>query len=109
MVKTKVYGVINNSKISHVVYSDSNDVNKKVVQEFFPDNKIIEQSEVNGQIHPLYDYDGKNVYPQKPFESWVWNDNSERWMAPCDTPQNNEINMWNEETKSWEIYSGGQL
>jgi len=39
--------------------------------------------------------------PQKPYDSWIWNEDVKMWTAPVPVPDNDNIYDWNEETKSW--------
>lgn len=45
----------------------------------------------------------KGVRPQKPYESWVWNDDN--WQAPVVHPTGDKFYTWNEETLTWDEIS----
>jgi len=53
-----------------------------------------------------YTYDAQRdaFIPQKPFESWVLNENTCQWDAPVAHPnENGEGYKWNESTTSWDV------
>lgn len=37
----------------------------------------------------------------KPFESWLFNEETCQWYAPIPYPQDNQIYKWDEDTVSW--------
>ena len=51
-----------------------------------------------------YDTDSETYKPPKLFESWVWDDDKDIWIAPTPMPTDAENSYeWNESTTSWEI------
>lgn len=72
---------------------------------------IWRQTSYNGTIRKNYAGDGmtwdenRNAFiPPKPYNSWILNELTCRWEAPIPEPTNleeNEINVWDEETISW--------
>jgi hypothetical protein len=39
--------------------------------------------------------------PPKPFESWVFNEETCGWNSPIDYPSDGYLYLWNEDTLSW--------
>tara|TARA_X000000950_G_C13573161_1_gene520427 strand:+ start:344 stop:670 length:327 start_codon:yes stop_codon:yes gene_type:complete len=53
-------------------------------------------------IGDIYNSDNDEFRPQKPpYESWVWNSELYKWVAPIDYPTDGNRYSWNEETTSW--------
>jgi len=50
-----------------------------------------------------YDPDRDAFIPPKPFESWVLNEETCRWKAPVDSPDDGQDYVWNEEIVNWEL------
>lgn len=50
-----------------------------------------------------YTYDSTRdaFIPQKPFPSWVLNEDTCHWSAPTAMPTDNKMYRWNEPTLSW--------
>jgi hypothetical protein len=44
--------------------------------------------------------------PQKPYNSWVLNEQTCLWNAPVARPDDNNIYKWNEEILNWELING---
>lgn len=66
------------------------------------------QTSYNGSFRKRYAGIGYAYYanvdafiPEKPFESWILNEELE-WQAPVPVPDNTKPYGWNEETQSWE-------
>ena len=78
---------------------------------------IWKQTSYNGNIRKnhagigyTYDEDRDAFIPQKPYNSWILNEESCQWEAPVARPElteeqinNNNYYSWNEETKQWEL------
>lgn len=41
--------------------------------------------------------------PDKPFDSWLWNQEELTWNAPIEKPDNENYYTWNEEEQSWQL------
>ena len=56
-----------------------------------------------------YTYDSVRdaFIPQKPFESWILNENSCLWEAPIAYPIDGKTYFWNEEIVNWEEITEG--
>jgi len=52
-----------------------------------------------------YTYDeNRNAFiPQKPYNSWVLNENTCNWEAPITRPIDDNMYTWNESTLSWDL------
>ena len=50
-----------------------------------------------------YDEDRDSFIPPKPYNSWILNEESCRWEAPIDLPDNENKYNWNETTQQWEL------
>lgn len=42
--------------------------------------------------------------PPKPYASWVLNEETARWLAPVDRPDDGAFYEWDEETLSWAAF-----
>ena len=51
-----------------------------------------------------YDSDRDAFIPQKPYNSWVLNEDTCLWEAPVAIPDDSKKYIWVEETKSWAEY-----
>lgn len=54
-----------------------------------------------------YTYDPINdvFYAPQPYSSWVLNESTWLWEAPIEMPNDDNLYIWNEEIKNWEIKS----
>ena len=50
-----------------------------------------------------YDQQRDAFIAPKPFKSWVLNEDTCKWKAPVDMPQDENIYTWNELTLSWDL------
>jgi hypothetical protein len=50
-----------------------------------------------------YDETRDAFISRKPFTSWILNEDTCRWEAPVDRPQDNNKYFWNESTLTWDI------
>ena len=48
-----------------------------------------------------YDQQRDAFIPPKPYDSWVLNEDTCNWVAPIQRPDNDKINLWNENDKTW--------
>jgi hypothetical protein len=48
-----------------------------------------------------YDENRDAFIPEKPFNSWILNENTCQWEAPIEHPDNNTICEWDEDNKQW--------
>lgn len=54
----------------------------------------------------IYDAEHDVFYPPSPFPSWVMNESTWLWEAPIPMPVDGKTYNWNEETKSWNEFTG---
>jgi hypothetical protein len=52
-------------------------------------------------IGDIYDEQRDAFISQKPYNSWILNENTCDWEAPVVRPDDNNMYNWNEETLSW--------
>jgi len=71
---------------------------------------IWKQTSYNGNIRKnhagigyTYDEDRDAFIPQKPYNSWILNEESCQWEAPVIYPTDGNRYDWNEETKQWDL------
>jgi hypothetical protein len=50
-----------------------------------------------------YDETRDAFIPPKPFESWLLNEDTCRWVAPTAYPNDGNDYIWNESTTSWQL------
>jgi hypothetical protein len=50
-----------------------------------------------------YDQQRDAFIPPKPFNSWILNEDTCRWVAPVSMPDKINSYLWNEETQSWDL------
>jgi len=48
-----------------------------------------------------YDEERDAFIPPKPFNSWLLNEETCRWVAPIEMPDDNKNYIWSEETTNW--------
>ena len=53
-----------------------------------------------------YDSNRDAFIPQKPYNSWLLNEQTCNWDAPVARPDDNNIYTWNEEILNWELING---
>ena len=54
-----------------------------------------------------YDENRDAFIPQKPFNSWILNEEACLWNAPVAYPQDNNLYNWNEDILNWELINNG--
>jgi hypothetical protein len=57
-------------------------------------------------IGMTYDETRDAFIPQKPYNSWILNEQTCNWEAPVARPDDNNIYTWNEEILNWELING---
>jgi len=52
-----------------------------------------------------YTYDSQRdaFIPEKPYNSWIFNENTCNWDAPVAYPTDGNMYNWNEENQNWEL------
>jgi len=71
-------------------------------------NQTCKRTSYNGNIRKnfagigfTYDASKDAFIAPKPFPSWTLNENTCRWQAPKNKPNDNKIYNWNETTQEW--------
>jgi hypothetical protein len=121
--------VITVVSVVNEVLKDSNGIEQESIGIEFLKNLYNEPNSVwkqtsyntNGGIHSLggipfrknhasigytYDENRDAFIPQKPFNSWILNENTCLWNAPVARPEDNNMYKWNEEILNWELING---
>lgn len=44
--------------------------------------------------------------PDKPYDSWLWDQEKLTWNAPIEYPNDGRFYTWNEETQNWQLVEG---
>jgi hypothetical protein len=63
--------------------------------------KALTPEEENMPIGPGAKYIEEKLYPAKPFNSWIWNDEFKKWGAPTSYPLDDKIYYWSEDDLEW--------
>jgi hypothetical protein len=118
--------VITVVSVVNEVLKDSNGIEQEAIGIQFlktlynEPNAIWKQTSYNthGNVHSLggtpfrknhagigmtYDAQRDAFIPQKPYNSWILNEDTCLWNAPVAKPNDNNIYSWNEETQSWTL------
>lgn len=108
------YAKIENEIVTQVIVADSDFIDK------FPGEWIQTSFNTIGGKHltggtPLrknyagvgYTYDRQRdaFIPEKPFNSWILDEETCLWQAPVDYPTDGKMYIWNETLINWEILS----
>jgi hypothetical protein len=71
---------------------------------------VCKRTSYNGNIRKNYaglgfSYDSKRdaFIPQKPYGSWVLDEETCRWVSPVPKPLGNDFYRWNEKLVDWEL------
>lgn len=51
----------------------------------------------------IYDYERDAFYSQKPYPSWILNEDTCIWESPVDYPDDGNMYTWDEENTQWEL------
>lgn len=102
----------NNNIVEHLIDIEELEKNsyftsEQIIQKFFPDKKIIQQSEKTGEAKMGFYYYNNIFIQPRPYESWNWNGNE--WIAPVKYPNNGKPNFWNEDDINWIPYTKEEL
>ena len=102
--------VLNNSDILDENGNESEEVGIRFCEKLFGGGTWL-QTSYNGSFRYNfagigYQYDGARdaFIPIKPYVSWVFNEDNCQWKAPIDKPQDNNLYVWSELTRSWVIH-----
>jgi len=92
-------GIKDNLVVNSVIIDDEKtDVIARIKDEFNYDH-LIECDD--NQVVPGWGFDGVGVIPFKPYDSWVFNQETRQWEAPTPMPVDYKFYKWDESTISW--------
>lgn len=57
----------------------------------------------NDSVNISDSFDIDVPYPDKPYDSWIWDEQSLKWSAPKQKPKDSNKYTWDEETTSWVV------
>ena len=102
--------VVSNSVIDNLSFPESESIGIDFCKSLYGNNTIWKQTSYNGTFRKnfagigfLYDETRDAFIPQKPYNSWILNENTCVWEAPTPCPNDGNIHTWDEETVSWVI------
>lgn len=111
MIKNYAFVNVKNVILNVVVIDPSAPV------EFF--NQLAEQMtatawydlETFGEAGPggFFDPIKNKLFPASPHNNWVWDNNSEKWVAPIPYPDPLKPFVWNDSAQNWEEVTDGSL
>jgi hypothetical protein len=104
----KNYAVVKDyTVVNLIVFDDPSDETLNIFKDFYDADSIVlatDNAKIDGE------YDGENFWTEKPYESWLKNQEKNIWTAPVPYPATDERKpityTWNEETLSWDELSG---
>jgi len=101
--------------INNAVITDANGVEQEqlgvdFINQLYNTNDTWKQTSYNNNIRKnyagigfTYDLQRDAFIPQKPYNSWVLNEQTCLWEAPIPYPTDGQRYSWNEETQSWTL------
>lgn len=93
----KTYAIIKNNIVDNIVIAD--DENFFAVA--YPDELVIPVTSETGQANIGVEFKLNKFVPIKPWNSWVFDEESWSWKAPVNYPQDNKPYIWDESSLSW--------
>ena len=100
--------------INNSVITDSNGIEQEqlgvdFINKLYNTRDVWKQTSYNNNIRKNYagigfQYDQQRdaFIPPKPYNSWVLNEDTCRWIAPVAYPQDDNKYIWNESTLTWD-------
>jgi len=105
----KQYAYIKNNEVVNLVIFD--DPSQELLNQFINENDVDNIVIADSNAYIGGSYDGINFMPQKPFNSWIYNSEQNKWEAPFPYPiQFVELEdgstfqlgfKWDEENQEW--------
>jgi len=102
--------VIDNSDMIDENGQDSESAGIEFCKSLLGSDKNFKQTSYNNNFRKNYagigfTYDATRdaFIAEKPYPSWILNEDSCRWQAPVAKPNDNHIYSWNEQTVSWDL------
>lgn len=100
--------VVNNEVISNEQFPTSEPIGIEFCQSLYGIDTVWKQTSYNANfrynyagIGYTYDATRDAFISQKPYESWVLDENTCRWKAPIPYPDDSQDYVWDEDTISW--------
>lgn len=103
------YAYIKNSEVVNLIIFD--EPSEELLNQFKIDNDLDSVVLADNKAYVGGTYDGIKFIPQKPFSSWIYNEEINDWQAPMPYPvqftedENGEMYqisfVWNEEEQAW--------
>lgn len=89
------FAIIENNIVTNVVVADS----LEDAQSANPDKILFDADSLGIAVGSFKE---NNIwYPAKPFNSWIWNEEDLRWIAPVSPPEDDKAYYWNEDIVNW--------
>jgi len=98
----KIYALLDNTNIIVNVITCEDDITEEELQTLLSVNNAFSYKEVKENDYfgvGLELYKDRFRWPNPPYPSWVWSEESFEWQAPIQQPAFDTY--WDEETKSW--------
>ena len=101
--------------INNSVITDSNGIEQEqlgvdFINKLYNTRDVWKQTSYNNNIRKnyagigfQYDQTRDAFISPKPFNSWILNEDTCRWIAPVAYPQDDNKYIWNESTLTWDI------
>jgi len=104
---------INNSVITDNNGVEQEQIGVDFINNLYETNDIWKQTSYNKTFRKnhagigfTYDSNRDAFIPQKPYNSWILNEQTCNWDAPVARPQDENMYTWNEEILNWELING---
>lgn len=92
------YAKVIDNKVIEVLIGDENFLTSGLVTD--PSQYVAVDGDVGADW--TYDEDTSTYRPPKLFESWIWDEDKNNWIAPTPMPDDTtKTYEWNESTQSW--------
>jgi hypothetical protein len=92
-------GVKDNFVVNTLIIDDENiDLIENIKAEFGYSFLVVCE---DSQVSIGWDFDGVGVVPPKPYDSWVFNQETRQWQTPIAYPTDGKSYQWDETTVSW--------
>ena len=98
------FAKVENGIVTEVIVAEQDFINSGAVGDSF----LWIQTSYNNNFRESYaligsSWDGERFIPPKPFESWIFNEETYLWECPVTHPDDGEKYEWNEEDQQWDL------
>lgn len=97
----ETYAIIENDIVKNIVIAD--DENFFAIA--YPSSIVIKITELTGQANIGVEFISGKFMPVKPWDSWVFNQESWAWAAPNSYPSDGLDYIWDEAKTKWALVS----